>query len=201
MKRSHIKTVVFVIILGLGYASAGCVTDMTSATGQRINLESFVPDPACWLRETSVSLAKYKISSFSESLGKGLLMASAAISFIRAIATKSWQGTMMRFIFLAMGFTFINGYSNNMGPGVVVANQFMKGWQEMYAVSSQVANAELNATVIQGTKAISSSIFEYTTAVSNIRLWKASYKWLGTFRIPPHLTACLTSSPKKNKSV
>ncbi|ADY27618.1 hypothetical protein Deipr_2501 (plasmid) [Deinococcus proteolyticus MRP] len=188
MNVKALRTALFVLVLALGVAeAAGCVSEIPSAAEQRINLESFVPDPGCWIYNTLTQLEEYGVPGFAESVGKGLLFAGAAFAMIRALSTNSWNQTFLSLLYSGIAFTMINGYGAHSGPGYTIAKTFLDGWQSLYVASASMANEQINTTVIDGTKAISAAMWEYTASVAEIQANQQIMEVMGNFEDPAAL--------------
>lgn len=148
--------------------------------GSRINLETFVPDPGCWLQASIKDINDVNLFTVTAAIAKFIVVASV----LWALLTSIGRGTATPFLrALALGFvafTAANAYTTKSGVGWVAADWAMGAWQTAYVGSARVGQAMLDQRILAKTKELDEKISNYVAISMDIQAIATQKALFGT---------------------
>lgn len=197
----HWRVFVVLALLLTGAASAaGCESPMGSATQARISLESFVPDPGCWVLSVIQQLNEFAVPAFAENLGKGLLSIFAAVWLGTAIVNQNWNNVLIKLVFAGAAASMINGYGGGQGPAYIIGQQFMNGWRAAYTTTADKANHKLNYTIQENSVEMAKNVHNYMTTTAAIRSIQAKQQAMSGITDPMAIDRLMEEVEQEQKN-
>ncbi len=140
-----------------------------SAGGSRINLETFVPDPGCWLQDTANEVRNRNLYDFSADLAKFIVVASLLYAGLRSIPSRSVSTFLRTLAVSVVVFYAADTYDRQSGLGWLAADTMMSAWTTVYTESSRVGQAMLDANVIKQVKELDTEFQKFVVASTTIQ--------------------------------
>lgn len=137
--------------------------------GNRINLETFVPDPGCWLQESAKEIYNRNLYGVTAKIGMFIVVASVLIAALKSIPAASPTTFMKALALGAIIFSALLTYDRKMGGGWFVAETAMSAWTSAYTASSRVGQAMLDQTVLQQTADLTQAFGKYVQSTAVIQ--------------------------------
>jgi len=127
----------------------------------RITLDTFVPDPGCWLRDISGEITNRGFMKLTATLAKWMVISGIVIGLIKSIVSASASAGIRAMILGVFCFSVVTGYGNKEGPGWLLATWAMGGWQQTYIASSSLGQTMLDASVMKSARDLDLKIADY----------------------------------------
>lgn len=140
-----------------------------SAGGNRINLETFVPDPGCWLQDTAKEVRNRNLYDFSADIAKFIVVASLLYAALKAIPTRSVSTFMRTLAVSVVVFYAADTYDRQSGLGWLAADTMMSAWTTVYTESSRVGQAMLDQNVANQVKDLDTEFQRFVVASMTIQ--------------------------------
>ncbi|GAA5533900.1 hypothetical protein [Deinococcus aluminii] len=137
--------------------------------GNRVNLETFVPDPGCWLQESAKEIYNRNLYGVTAKIGMFIVVASILIAALKSIPAASPTTFMKALALGAIIFSALLTYDRKMGGGWFVAETAMSAWTMTYTASSRVGQAILDQTVLQKTADLTLAFGRYVQSTAVIQ--------------------------------
>lgn len=120
-----------------------------SGGGSRINLESFVPDPGCWLQDTAREVNNRNLYNFSADIAKFIVVVSILLAGLKAIPSGAYSMFLRTLAIGVVIFYAADTYDRKSGLGWIAADSMMDAWTTVYLESSRVGQAMLDQNVLK----------------------------------------------------
>lgn len=184
----NFRSLALVVLLSLSSAFAagdsgggtGCATLTnpagSQAGGSSVNLETFVPDPVCWLKDTQKTLKPLTVYSWSRNIAIGMIVVAAGLAALGASLNPAQA--MQKIVIAALCFGMLNGYGSS-GGAWYLKTMIDNGWNAAYTASATQGQAMLDANTLQGAKDLGTKFETYFTSMARIRYLEHSMKAVG----------------------
>lgn len=172
--RAHWRVFLVLGLLSLSVEASAADTCTTlvpqGATGaSRVNLESFVPDPICWLRDTSKTIQGAGLYKMTNKLALALIFLSASLALLNSLTSNNRSRLFMHLLMCGLCFGAIKDYGGG-GLAWQGYNLLRTGWSAAYSGSSTIGQNMLNTSFLKDTNLLASKTLEYLAVNSEMRL-------------------------------
>lgn len=127
---------------------AVCTRLDTAPAGSRVNLETFVPDPGCWLQASTREVNNRNLYKVTATIAKFIVIASLLIAALKSVTAGSPTIFLKALVIGIVVFYSADTYDRKSGLGWTVASAAMEAWQTVYLESSRVGQQMLDDRVL-----------------------------------------------------
>lgn len=172
--RTYWRVLIVLVLLCVSVEASAQDTCATlvpqgGAGASRVNLESFVPDPICWLRDTSKTIQGAGLYKMTNKLALALIFLSASLALLNSLTSQNRSRLFMHLLICGMCFGAIKDYGGG-GLAWQAYNLLRAGWSSTYGASSAVGQNMLNANFLKDANLLASKTMEYLAINSEMRL-------------------------------
>ena len=141
----------------------------TPAAGAgRVTLDTFVPDPGCWVRDFSWQVNSIGLVGYACTLAEVMIAAGVLIGGLKWLSSGSITPFLKALAIGMVTFSLVLSYSQKQGGAFMVAQWITDSWTTTYIASSGVGQTWLNGTVLRDAANLDQQISNYVRISSSL---------------------------------
>lgn len=155
-----------------GGSTCATLTNTTAnpaAGGNRVNLETFVPDPICWLTETQAQANKAELYAWAKNIAIGLIVLAGGLAAFSMPANPAGAWTKLVIAGLCMGM--VTG-----GGATTITTMLNEGWNSAYSGGATIGQSMLNANTLQDARDLGSKFEQYLKSTAHLKVVEKAMK-------------------------